>query len=79
MGAGRRGWLWAQIQEAIWTAEQEEPMMTEKETRAMLVECLHGEMRDAILDEIKAAPDVWQKLAQAKQEEVIDRVEPKSV
>ena len=53
----------------------EEPQLSETETRAMLVQCLHGEMRDAILDEIKAAPEVWQKLPQAKQEEVIGRVD----
>ena len=48
---------------------------TETEVRAMLVECLHGEIRDAILDEIKCAPDVWQKLPQAGQEQVIERVD----
>ena len=53
----------------------EETQIDETETRAMLVECLHGEMRDAILDEIQAAPDVWQKMPQAKQEEVIGRVD----
>ena len=52
-----------------------ETQFDEAETRATLVQCLHGEIRDAILDEIKAAPDVWQKLPQAGQEQVIERVD----
>lgn len=52
-----------------------EETTTETEVRALLAECLHGEIRDAILEEIMAAPDVWQKLPQAGQEQVIERVD----
>lgn len=34
-----------------------------------------GDLVRAVLDELKAAPDVWQKLSEAKQGECIDRLE----
>ena len=47
----------------------------ETDVRVMLTECMFAEMRDAALEEIKAAPEVWQKMGQGEQERMIDRVE----
>ena len=38
-------------------------------------ETMLGDLMKVCLDEIRAAPDVWPKLSQEKQEDVIDRVE----
>lgn len=35
---------------------------------------MHGDLVSALIDELKAAPDVWQKLSEDKQAYVIDRV-----
>lgn len=42
---------------------------------AIAEETMLGDMTRAMLDELKAAPDVWQKLSEAKQGEVIERLE----
>ena len=47
----------------------------EVEPRAMLAAYLHGELRDGMIEEIKAAPEVWQKLPQTMQDRVIDRID----
>ena len=52
------------------TEDTQEPTV-----RVMLTECMFAEMRDAALEEIKAAPEVWQKMGQEQQERMIDRVE----
>lgn len=37
-------------------------------------ETMHGDLMALVLDELKAAPDVWQKLGETEQAEVIERV-----
>lgn len=44
------------------------------DTVEMTAETMTGVLVTAVIDELKAAPDVWQKLPQARQDEVIDRV-----
>lgn len=45
------------------------------EREEMLAETIHGEMRDAILTEIKAAGRSWQEMPQHEQERVIYRID----
>lgn len=37
-------------------------------------ETMHGDLMAIVLDELKAAPDVWQKLGEQEQDDVIGRV-----
>lgn len=37
-------------------------------------ETMHGDLMALVLDELKAAPDVWQKLGEVEQDDVIQRV-----
>ena len=38
---------------------------------------IFGRLRDALLEEMKALPEVWQKLSQSAQDEVIERIDRK--
>lgn len=44
------------------------------EAAEIATETLYGDLVRCVLDEVKALPDVWQKLPERKQAEVIDRV-----
>lgn len=43
-------------------------------TDEIAAETMHGDLMAIVLDEIKALPDVWQKLGEQEQDDVIDRV-----
>lgn len=45
-----------------------------EETIELTAETLRGELAKFVIDELKAAPDVWQKLNQHQQDDVIERV-----
>ena len=42
-------------------------------------ETMLGDLVSLVIDEMKAAPDVWQKLSQARQDDVIQRVTSRCV
>lgn len=48
------------------------------DTQEIARESMLGDLMHAILDEVKALPDVWQKLPQSKQDEVLWRIENRS-
>jgi hypothetical protein len=41
-------------------------------------ETMHGDLMAIVIDEMKALPDVWQKLAEAEQRELIERVKTRT-
>lgn len=43
-------------------------------TDGIAAETMHGDLMKIVLDELKAAPDVWQKLSEVEQDDVIERV-----
>lgn len=43
-------------------------------TDEIAAETMHGDLMAVVLDEIKALPDVWQKLGEIEQDQVIGRV-----
>jgi hypothetical protein len=57
------------MNEAAETQETQELGTIEMSAQTML-----GDLVGLVIDELKAAPDVWQKLSERKQDEVIDRV-----
>lgn len=50
-------------------------MEPEEEILGMTAETIGHDLLAAVVDEIKALPDVWQKLNQEKQDDVIERLE----
>lgn len=55
-----------------------EPEIALEGTRAIARESLLGDLMHSMLDEVKAIPDVWQKLPQYKQDQVLARIEGRS-
>ena len=49
------------------------------DVREIAQETMIGDLTSAILDELKAMPEVWQKLSEAKQAEVIERASARVV
>lgn len=49
-------------------------MNIEINTTEMTADTMLGDLVSAVIDEIKAAPDAWQKLQEIRQDEVITRV-----
>lgn len=45
-----------------------------EEDSGVAAETMLGDLMTLVLDELKAAPDVWQKLGENEQDDVIDRV-----
>lgn len=41
-------------------------------------ETMHGDLMAVVIDEVKALPDVWQKLSEDEQDQVIDRVKTRT-
>lgn len=52
-----------------------EPEIVLEGTRSIARESLLGDLMHSMLDEVKAIPDVWQKLPQYKQDQVLARLE----
>lgn len=55
--------------------------MTEQEEVGgcgIAAETMHGDLMALVLDELKAAPDVWQKLGEVEQDDVIQRVKQRT-
>jgi hypothetical protein len=44
------------------------------ESTDIAAETMHGDLMAIVFDEMKAMPDVWQKLGEREQQDVIDRV-----
>lgn len=57
------------MNEASEKQEDQGAALVEVSAQTML-----GDLVGLVIDELKAAPDVWQKLSERKQDEVIDRV-----
>ena len=55
-----------------------EPEIVLEGTRSIARESLLGDLMHSMLDEVKAIPDVWQKLPQYKQDQVLARIEGRS-
>lgn len=55
-----------------------EPEILLEGTRSIARESLLGDLMHSMLDEVKAIPDVWQKLPQYKQDQVLARIEGRS-
>ena len=51
-----------------------EPQAAVDALEATAAETMHGDLVNAVLDELRHAQDVWQKLGEVEQQEVIDRV-----
>lgn len=51
-----------------------EPETAEAADGGIAAETMHGDLMALVLDELRAAPDVWQKLGEDEQQQVIDRV-----
>jgi hypothetical protein len=51
-----------------------EATATEPSNETLTAETMFGDLVSLVIDEIKAAPDVWQKLSEFQQDEVIGRV-----
>ena len=49
--------------------------MDENQVESMMESEIHAALRDAVLTEIKAAPEVWQRMSQEQQDGVIGRVD----
>jgi|GEM_PF-2341971 len=47
-------------------------------TDGIAAETMHGDLMKIVLDELKAAPDVWQKLSEVEQDDVIERVKSRT-
>lgn len=48
------------------------------EATDIAAETMHGDLMSIVLDELKAAPDVWQRLGEVEQQEVIDRIKART-
>lgn len=58
------------------TTTQSEPTeATQANAREIARETMLGDLMQSIIDEMKAMPDVWPKLSESKQDQVIYRVE----
>ena len=55
-----------------------EPEIVLEGTRSIARETMLGDLMNSMLDEVKAIPDVWQKLPQYKQDQVLARIEGRS-
>ena len=55
-----------------------EPDIVLEGTRSIARETMLGDLMNSMLDEVKAIPDVWQKLPQYKQDQVLARIEGRS-
>lgn len=53
---------------------EEQTKLTPEELNDITIETMLGDLMKLTLDEIKAIPDVWQKLGEIAQQDVIDRV-----
>jgi hypothetical protein len=46
--------------------------------RDIAAETMHGDLMAVVLDELRAAPDVWQKLGEVEQDSIIERVKKRT-
>ena len=54
------------------------PAQGEQEPAALVADTMLGQMVQFVIDEIRAAPDVWAKLGEESQDQVIQRVQARS-